>query len=458
MKSNSLFTREKIRWLESILLERYGSSFIIRVEIGAEEKKLSLALPGSANYVLFDCLQNAFHEPLSDFTCVRWNAEREGFISVIEGDLPVPGVAQLPVPLIEKTGAGYCVHYDILGFTYWMLSRVEEIGRTVLDAHNRFPAKSSHAFLHGYLDRPIVDEWLHILGQVIVRVWPHIKLKSHNFEIKVSHDVDAPARYAFQNLRGLARTMVGDVVRRRAFRSALLGPRIWMGSRREIHSSDPANTFGWLMDQSEKNGLISAFYFICGRTDPIKDALYDLEMPQIRALMRNIHARGHEIGLHPSYNTYQNPDEIRKEANKLRKVCEEEGIIQTEWGGRMHFLRWDQSVTLNAWSEAGMTYDSTLCYADIPGFRCGTCFEYPAFDAIANQSLPIRIRPLIAMDCTVIAERYLGLGPTEAAFQKFSELKTKCKAVDGVFTLLWHNSFFNSAEYFSIYRRLISDP
>jgi hypothetical protein len=52
--------------------------------------------------------------------------------------------------------------------------RVEEIGRTDLDNHERFPATSSHAFKHGYLDRPVVDEWLHLLGQVIQRQWPGV--------------------------------------------------------------------------------------------------------------------------------------------------------------------------------------------------------------------------------------------------------------------------------------------
>ena len=235
-----------------------------------------------------------------------------------------------------------------------------------------------------------------------------------------------------------------------------MAPWVWLNSKHEIHPWDPANTFDWLMEQSDKHGLTSAFYFICGRTDTTKDAFYDPEMPQIRSLMRKIHSRGHEIGLHPSYNTFNNPQEIRKEAERLKNVCSDEGIYQQVWGGRMHFLRWDQSITLKAWADAGMAYDSTLSYADWPGFRCGTCFEYPAFDVTTDQVLPLRVRPLVAMDCTVIADRYLGLGSTEAAFDKFYELKSKCRKVGGVFTLLWHNSFFNSPSDFQIYRRLLS--
>ncbi len=445
------FTNNAFCWLEANLQERFGHEFILTQQVN----RLELSLLGSDSVITFDQLENVFHQSRSDFPCQQWQASAEGFIGPIEDNLPAPSEFELCTPLIELSERGATVHYDILGLTYWMLTRLEEVERTDLDNHQRFPATSSHAYQHGYLERPVVDEWLSILGQVIQRVWLGIKLKQYQFSMKVSHDVDGPARYAFRSLQGLIRTMGGDVLVRKDIASALKAPWLWLNSRQQIHPKDPANTFGWLMDQSEEHNLASAFYFICGRTDPSKDALYDPEMPQIRKLMREIHLRGHEIGLHPSYNTYNCPAGIAKEADRLRKICEEEGIQQNEWGGRMHYLRWEQAVTQKAWADAGMSYDSTLGYADRPGFRCGTCFEYPAFDVVSDQPLSLRIRPLIAMDCTVIAERYLGLGSTEAAYDKFNKLKRHCRQVNGIFTLLWHNSFFNFPEDFEIYKKLL---
>lgn len=446
-------TVQALRWLESLLLVRFGQPFSLRFEAA----DLFLSLPGNQGQIRFDQLQSIFTKSTSVFGCQRWQASREGFQAPLDDFLPAPTENALSEPLIEFAPRKATIHYDILGLTYWMLTRVEEVGREDLDGHQRFPATSSHAYRHGYLERPIVDEWLSILGQVICRVWPGIELTKHQFAIKVSHDVDSPARYAFQNLKGLVRTMGGDVLVRRDPGSALKAPWIWLNSRQSIHPLDPVNTFDWLMQQSEGSGLISAFYFICGRTDPSKDALYDPEMPQIRKLMREIHQRGHEIGLHPSYNTYNRPEEIAREADRLRKVCTEEGIKQDEFGGRMHFLRWNQAVTLSAWADAGMAYDSTLGYADRPGFRCGTCFEYPAFDVVNDRQLQLKVRPLVAMDCTVIARRYLGLGSTGAAYEKFVDLKETCRKVRGQFTLLWHNSFFSTSRDFEIYNRLVSE-
>ncbi|AGW94041.1 MULTISPECIES: polysaccharide deacetylase family protein [Cupriavidus] len=111
-------------------------------------------------------------------------------------------------------------------------------------------------------------------------------------------------------------------------------------------------------------------------------------------------------------------------------------------------------TTMLAWEQAGMTYDSTLSYADRAGFRCGTCFEYPAFDPVAGKALNLRIRPLIAMEATVMG--YMRLGTSEAAWKKFRELKDTCNAVNGCFTMLWHNSSLGNADERELYQAVVA--
>jgi len=449
----NMFTPPALTWLETILHERFSHHF----SLTQQDNQLTMRLPDAVGVILFDTLIPAFHRAGSDAPCSQWDAAAQGYTAALGLPLPAPGTATLPAQLIEPIAQGHAVHYDILGLTYWMLARLEEVNppASVLDNHGRFPATASHAYLHGYLARPVVDEWLHILGQVIQKTWPALQLKQHQFSMKVSHDVDGPSRYAFRSAAGIVRAMAGDVLKRADLKSALLAPWVRLHSQTALHPADPANTFDWIMDVSERHGLKSAFYFICGRTDPAKDADYEPEHPAIRTLMRRIHARGHEIGLHPSYGSYQTPAIIQTEAARLRRIAAEEGITQPEWGGRMHYLRWQHPTTLRAWDLAGLTYDSTLSYADRPGFRCGTCFEYPAFDPVAYQALRLRVRPLIAMECTVMAPRYMGLGTGQAALDKFNELKNACKAVAGCFTLLWHNSQFDTGAERVLYENVI---
>jgi hypothetical protein len=442
-----------LAWLASILQERFGHALTLTPQ---SINTLRITFGTDTTYIELPLDSVTFTRADSNLPCTRWDASAEGWQSALGLPLPAPGAARLPVPLITPTDQGMHVAYDILGLTYWMLSRQEEVGRTDLDAHGRFPATSSHAYKHDYLERPVVDEWLHILGQVMQRTWPGIELKQHSFSMKVSHDVDRPSRYGFLSVPALVRAMAGDVIKRGDLKNAILAPWIRANSRNKLHGSDPVNTFDWIMDVSEHHDLQSAFYFICGHTDP-HDADYQLEHPAIRHLIRHIHQRGHEIGLHPSYGTYQKPHLIDQEAERLRKVCSEEGIVQEEWGGRMHYLRWEHPTTLRAWADASMSYDSTLSYADRPGFRCGTCFEYPAFDPVAQEALRLRIRPLIAMECTVMASRYMGLGSGGEALAKFVELKNTCSAVGGCFTLLWHNTQLEADPARQIYQQILNN-
>lgn len=447
----TLFTPQAMNWLCVILEERFGQEFTLL----HESQGLKLMLLGSEQgSVIFPKLESVFHESRSDFPCAQWDAKTEGWQSVLNKPLPMPCVDDSPQPLIESKQGYAVIHYDILGLTYWMLNRIEEIGRTDLDNHQRFPAVNSHAYKHNYLERPVVDEWLHILGQVMQLVWPELELKRHQFSMKVSHDVDSPSLYAFKSWKTIIRMMAGHLLKRRDLKAALQALWLKITGFENIPAQDPHNTFDWLMDVSEANDLTSAFYFICGTTSNM-DADYEPEDPRILTLMQKIHQRGHEIGLHPSYATFQKPEIIQQEAVRLKQICAEEGIVQERWGGRMHYLRWEQPTTLRAWDRAGMSYESTLGYADRPGFRCGTCYEYPAFDPVTQESLNLRIRPLIVMECSVFDSAYLGLGMTVAAEDKILLLKDRCRKVAGSFNLLWHNSYFMAPEFKNMYEKCL---
>jgi hypothetical protein len=77
------------------------------------------------------------------------------------------------------------------------------------------------------------------------------------------------------------------------------------------------------------------------------------------------------------------------------------------------------------------------------------------FDPVAQPQLQLIHRPLIVMECSVIAERYLGLGNGPAALALIQKLQQRCRAVGGQFTLLWHNSHFTREEDWELYRQVV---
>lgn len=444
-----------VAWVKQLFRERLGGNFTLNL-VGGRQWTLSCqGRDGVMNLPLMAQFWQLADNAAMPFTSVSL-PESEWKVPC-GNPLPMPGgEGELePVGVFQSSESGSVLNYDIPGLAYWMMTRVEERVSNVRDSHGRFPAEESHAFKHGYLERPVVDEWMDILRQACARVWPGCQLKRTSFSMELSHDVDRHSRYFDKTLWGLLRAIAGDVVKRRKFGAIPVGLLAFLGKQGELHKYDIYNTYDWIMDQSEAQGLKSTFHFIAGVSDPGHDALYTMDSQSIRKLFRQIHERGHEIGLHPSYASREDPEVIVAEAANLRRACHLEGIDLGRLKSRMHYLRWSFAA-LDALVDAGVSCDNTLTYAGHAGFRCGTCFDYQAFDVVAQRALLLRIHPLVAMECSVISKQYMGLGTRDLALQKFLQLKDACRAVDGCFSLLWHNSELYSARKRKLYKAVLN--
>ncbi|MEW6663398.1 MAG: polysaccharide deacetylase family protein [Bacillota bacterium] len=329
---------------------------------------------------------------------------------------------------------------DILGSSFFMLTRYEEVVLRERDQHERFPARSSIAYKEGFLERPVVNEYLEVLWAAMQRLWPGLQRKPRQFKVFPTHDVDNPFAVNGLPVTRAARSCLGDLLKRKSLALAVKRCQSWLNTKKYGLDYDLYNTFDYLMDKSEEKGLKSAFYFMAGCTNKKYEGSYALHDPWMRRLLRKIHQRGHEIGFHPSYETYQDPQKTVEEFQYLQKICREENIQQERWGGRQHYLRWDASTTWRNWEAAGLYYDSTVGYADHPGFRCGTCYEFPVFDLQTRKKLNLRERPLIVMEGTLLGENYLGLDH-DHVWEHINRLIDACWLFQGDFILL--GSFSN---------------
>jgi hypothetical protein len=321
---------------------------------------------------------------------------------------------------------------DLFGGAFVQLSRLEECVLTEADEHGRLPVRSALACREGFLDRPVVDEYGAILFAAMRRIWPGIERAPRAYRLVLSHDVDLPfCRDGFR------RRIAGDLLKRRDPRLAMRRAVARLRSPGPSERSDVCCTFERLMDDAESVGTQAAFYFICGGHGAPINGDYRIGDPRIHAIMRRIADRGHEIGVHPSYDTWTDLDALRAEVAALRRTCDELGIDQQRWGGRQHYLRWLNPTTWQNWSDAGLDYDSTLSFAGAAGFRCGTCTPYPVFNLVTRTPLRLMEVPLVVMEGTLLD--YQRLSP-EHALEAIAHLSRRCREVGGDFTLLWHNN------------------
>jgi len=183
--------------------------------------------------------------------------------------------------------------------------------------------------------------------------------------------------------------MGGDVLRRKSVLLAFDTLSRWNKVSNGKLEDDPYYSFDFIMTQSEKRGLKSSFYFLPSGS-PEMEIQYPVTVPQMQSLLQTIDRREHKIGIHGFYGTYLNSKAFTEDVQSLQDTLEVIGIGQEIKGGRQHYLQWQNPETFVIWENAGMKYDSTLSFADMPGFRCGTCYEYSVYDCITRRKLKLK--------------------------------------------------------------------
>lgn len=362
---------------------------------------------------------------------------------------------------IEAVDTGATLAVDIFGSVFFCVTRYEELVRGERDRHGRFPATSSIAAREGFTDRPLVDEYVGLLWSTIERLWPTLTRKPSEFRLQLTHDVDHPWATLGKSFATVTHAAGGDLVRRRDLRLATRRVGSYVASFAGRVGQDPFNTFDFIMRTSERHGLQSTFYFIAGRTsgtprsawyaDDI-DGTYRLTDPPVVRLLRQIHERGHSIGLHASYGTFQSAEDTHAQFASLRDTCRRTGIDQETWGVRQHYLRFSNPGTWRNHESAGLDYDSSVGFAERLGFRAGTCREYPVFDVPAGRRLALRERPLVVMDTTLFDDPTIAL---DEAASRILAIADACRRQRGDAVLLVHNSSLAGGRRQAFYRDLV---
>lgn len=350
---------------------------------------------------------------------------------------------------IEKTDNTIILHADLIASTYFLISRYEEIiCPEVRDIHGRFIGKESIAYKAGFIHRPIVEEYGKILRKQLSETGISVTEPSKKIQtIYLTHDVDVLARY--KNLK----SVLGAVLRfYKSPKKSYKALRTYFGSVKY----DPWFTFPWLFHLAKKitNTDVRSIIFVkVGGLNLQQDKpIQHIENNSFKTLFTLCKNENIYVELHPSYEAGLNSSLIANEKATLEKVIDKKVNFS-----RNHYLCSREPKDFNTLIENRFTDDFSMGFADIAGFRLGTCKSVRWIDPENQKLTSLILHPLLMMDNTLSDERYMNLTENEA-FDVAKKLIDELKNHSGELVLLWHNNSVeknNGLYHRSLYHKII---
>ena len=340
---------------------------------------------------------------------------------------------------------------DLLGGMFFLLTLYEEVVIKKYDKHGRFNHLDSIIFKSELYSRPVVNEYLEIIKALFTKAGFGSITHSREYKLILSHDVDVPFSHDASAVNFI-RSILADLIIRKSFVTFLkkVGARVLPGKSLK-YKLDPYNNFHYLLKVSERYSIKSHFNFITVNGKTNVDGNYEIADDYFGVLLKEIHTRGHVIGLHPSYDTFNNFGLLSGQFQKLKGILENLSIPTHGLGGRQHYLRWRNPETWQIWEDTGLAYDSSLGSEFYMGFRCGTCYEFPVFNLVTRKQLQLMEYPLLVMD--VCAFRFKSKEIMENTIMEISRI---CRFYSGNMTFLFHNNYAVTKNQKSYYEYLIS--
>lgn len=216
----------------------------------------------------------------------------------------------------------------------------------------------------------------------------------------------------------------------------------------KLHGKEksPYWNFQGVMDLEEKYGARSSFFFLATESDILRFR-YNIE--DLEGELEQIADRGWEVGLHGGYYVYKDLEETQREKERLERV-----LGNKVTGYRNHYLRFCVPDSWEILEKAGFSYDTTLGYPDMVGFRNGMCHPFKPYNLHAEAETNILEIPMIIMDGTLFnpARSY------DEAWEMTKRLIDIVADCQGVLTLNWHSNSFGcpfKKSWLYIYEKLL---
>lgn len=331
--------------------------------------------------------------------------------------------------------------FDIFAASFYLVSRYEEYLPHQKDQYGRYAHENSLAFKQGFLNIPLINIWL---KQLVSKLKAHFPDSTSNiqhstFQFLPTYDIDEA--YSFRH-KSWWRTAGG------ALKDILKGNFSRLRLRREglkERSRDPFDSYEWLDDLHDKLQLTPRYFFLVAD----KIGKYDRNILPKEAALRTLihqHAKKYKIGVHPSWQSGDDPSLIKKEKATIENAA---GVTITS--SRQHFIRFTLPQTFRYLIEAGIREDYSMGYGSINGFRASVASPFYWYDLEKEMKTELKLYPFCFMEANSFYEQKVE--PEQA----LAEMVHYCKAIrsaGGLMITIWHNTFLGTDPKFAGWREV----
>lgn len=314
--------------------------------------------------------------------------------------------------------------FDLFRAAFYLLARVEEYQPFSPDSHGRFPASESILVQHQYHYSPLVDIWAKLLFDTLQKKYPNLESPLKESSYLPTYDIDLPWKYLNRKWwRSLA--AIGRDLSQFKFQELIARLSVLAGNK-----TDPFYTFDWIESLHNPKDIAPLFFIPVGDYGP-QDKNIDPENPAYKSLIQTLE-KSNGVGLHLSYRSYDSPQLIKIEKERLERI-----VQRAVTKNRFHYLRFKLPDSYRDLIDAGITDDYSMGFAQVAGFRAGTAHAYPWFDFEKNEVSKLIIHPFAFMDVSL--RNYQQIIPGEA-LQTMEAMAEAVQQTGGQLISIWHNN------------------
>ena len=332
--------------------------------------------------------------------------------------------------------------FDIFAASFYLLSRYEEYLPHQKDMYGRYAYENSLAFKENFLHLPLINIWLSNFEKTLREKFPQFTIHHSPFTFLPTYDIDIAYSYRsksfIRNAGGILKSMVNGQL-------PMIGERIKVLRGK---MKDPYDSYEWMDKLHEQYNLQPRYFFLI----PYKNSIYDKNiLPDKKDLQQLIkqHAGKYTVGIHPSWQSGDDPFLIKKEIETLENISGKK--INSS---RQHYIRFTLPQTFRYLIDAGIKEDFSMGYGSINGFRASVASPFYWYDLEKDKATDLLLYPFCYMEANSFYEQKFS---TEQSLREMIQYYTIVRSVNGTFISIWHNNFLGTDKLFKGWKEVYQE-